>query len=1579
MPGRVSAAPLTLNGPITQTPAAGVWTNVADAVTTFQPMQGEYWYLFGSWKYINNTGSDLAGVRIVRNPGAGDQKIFQVSQHGGSGNTDVSAGTLVVDGPYGVAPGLQTYQLQVFSNAGQSVSIANVHLRPVRADQYMDAWAIAEAQFINPTTGPNDITGAFVDVVSGATQNFLCFAVADLSGSSAATNPTPTLVIDDGTIVGGASGTAGGVAQIYWGVAYPVSLGAGIHRIKVQVTNAGAIVNNCRLVVVPAQDLDAAYSVAEDTPATTTGTGLVDVTGATVTFVPNNLQHLIVASAAVRIDGGGVLQHYMQTQLALDGVANSNISQMEVFGGVPQCHWIVESVTPTNASHTYKWQMASGTNGDTTRVMGAHIVVMQLDWTGDTAIQVPQSAQLSPKVDTLIQVPQSVQLQVNQTHITSPGGVLPNDTSLPMDDPQNWVLATFETLGICVQWTGDDNRNSSITVQFKKAADSVWRGTLPGFRFDVFWDNVTIPDKRSYMTCALLCAMATGYQVKATFVDPDGVTGGDFISSTSASVTASITTWDHATRVPDISTFSPTKFVDAVNGLDTYDGTAATHTSGIHGPWQTLEAASLGAVDNDRLQVTPGYYVGAVFPQANLWINGSVPVVTNTPVTISGQMREDYVEVNNGNQAIVHDGFLTSPTGSGDVNPGVWKKCDGVGGNPPVLTGETTGHVYSGADAKLWRFSAGSNWRALIYGTFAWSSTKGGQLHRIGVWQPTGGGAPSVSHPGKIWRNWSPQSFVDQTAHCLDYFYGVFVDDTQGWHDPSILGVPGDVYLRLPNDVDPNTVWIWGGLANGIEIDGNGSRVSGIRFDCLTHGVQMGPLPTQGPQPRDQIVDHCLFDVCWFGAYANSDSTVYPSLHPRGLVIERNAFRDSSLNTLTPLSDHTTIPWIGIKGGVTMDDGVSWGLGGEGPLQGSECGATKFEGAPIQSVVQYNTRGVHGHPEYGGHDSFIWTSYHIYDRWMGYLTDVEHNNIWSGHDDALEHGSAMSNWCAVDNLTWYTLTQMSANGVSFGPYFIVRELSWRYGSSFHSTNWGQLWGGNATPIMGGDGLKQQGPNGYIVIGPTPDIGARAPVGQMRFAHNTVWTDSVASITDWHGVLGTVYTGGPYTNQGSFGPKLWLRNDIWIVAAVPFNFAAGAWVDVGYEQWATLSPSNIDYNRVQYNNNPYRTVADFQAVSGSGVGLNPVAAPDGSWRVPNINSIFVDILNGNMLLASGAGVIGKGINLPNISDIQITPTGNVDVDLARGGVPSNLPAPSPGAREYDITAGANPTFSLSSSGIYANSAGNVVPVLGVNTAWIDGVTVFGVAGVAGVSKTSQTIIDATHATITLATGAAIGTATISDNTDAATAPLPILQPTFSLSPSGITASTVGNVLALIGVGTDWQVGVTTFGIAGLEGSSITAQNVIDKNHASITVTAGATLGTATISDDHDTATATLTVNAAPPATMVASQGSIFANTPNQQVPIVGTNTHWDSNTAFLLANVAGALVTNVIIVDATHAVLTIQTSSAIGTATISDTADQATTTIQVVAAPITGGRGYANRTYINRTYTQRTYVNRAIGS
>jgi len=90
-----------------------------------------------------------------------------------------------------------------------------------------------------------------------------------------------------------------------------------------------------------------------------------------------------------------------------------------------------------------------------------------------------------------------------------------NNMEISVLQPQ--LLPSFNTVGFQISFSGDDNKNSSATIKYRKLGES-WQEGHPGIR-------VWYSDQYEWAGRIFHLEPGTQYEIEVTFSDPDGVTG----------------------------------------------------------------------------------------------------------------------------------------------------------------------------------------------------------------------------------------------------------------------------------------------------------------------------------------------------------------------------------------------------------------------------------------------------------------------------------------------------------------------------------------------------------------------------------------------------------------------------------------------------------------------------------------------------------------------------------------------------------------------------------------------------------------------------------------------------------------------------------------------------------------------------------------------------------------------------------------------------------------------------------------------------------------------------------------------
>ena len=94
--------------------------------------------------------------------------------------------------------------------------------------------------------------------------------------------------------------------------------------------------------------------------------------------------------------------------------------------------------------------------------------------------------------------------------------------------PGEFIIEPPTLICLGFEWaiSGDDNRNATVEVSYRRAGDSQWRDALPLLRMGgekIFRAPYTVPDR--FAGSILDLDPDTAYEVRLTMKDPDGVSG----------------------------------------------------------------------------------------------------------------------------------------------------------------------------------------------------------------------------------------------------------------------------------------------------------------------------------------------------------------------------------------------------------------------------------------------------------------------------------------------------------------------------------------------------------------------------------------------------------------------------------------------------------------------------------------------------------------------------------------------------------------------------------------------------------------------------------------------------------------------------------------------------------------------------------------------------------------------------------------------------------------------------------------------------------------------------------------------
>lgn len=335
---------------------------------------------------------------------------------------------------------------------------------------------------------------------------------------------------------------------------------------------------------------------------------------------------------------------------------------------------------------------------------------------------------------------------------------------------------------------------------------------------------------------------------------------------------------------------------------------------------------------------------------------------------------------------------------------------------------------------------------------------------------------------------------------------------------------------------------------------------------------------------------------------------------------------------------------------------------------------------------------------------------------------------------------------------------------------------------------------------------------------------------------------------------------------------------------------------------------------------------------------PYAYPGATTAALGINPNVNYAIPGPVALDNVLSLGGLALSAPQVADLHARPWQMFAARPSMVAIPAIAPE-------------------MAASGtVYANGSDQVVSLTGFDLSWSG--SPFAISGTppAGVSIASQSVADATHATVTLHTGSAAGTATIADAGHSVSAPVPIVAPSFSIAPAVIPADHPGELtLALAGLGTLWSSGTTTAALAGVvpTGCALVAGglSVASPTSATVRVTTGSGAGPLTLLVGGEQATTTV----AAPA-LSASTATPMVATGTYALTLSDPNAAWTQETAATLFSASGwpgASISGISVSDDHHATATLALGAATragGTVAILDGSTGTSASLAVSAYP-----------------------------
>lgn len=632
---------------------------------------------------------------------------------------------------------------------------------------------------------------------------------------------------------------------------------------------------------------------------------------------------------------------------------------------------------------------------------------------------------------------------------------------------------------------------------------------------------------------ALLLDPGKKYDLRVTVADPDGLAGTNVVTGTATT---------RAENIAQASSLTPTHYVNPT-GDDKATGAASA-------PWRTLDGALIGAPAGAIVQVAPGSYAPPT-------VERKTPITLVAARPAVGDDREPIA----GPDSIIAPQAFSAPTGTvGATVAAPW--------TPVALTGPATGAPYT-----VWKWAASPVNEAT---RLTVAPDQNGVPQRVVYWDRKSGTYDKYTLS-------TPEGWAEVLYKNATYNYG-------------FASFGADIYLRLPGDRDPNTLYVTpftapnGSSKGRIVVSAPDVRLSG--FEIRTVDLWFTATASRG------VVDHNLF----FGSsltYRGESGP--PATYSTDQLVERNRFVDTGLWSVEPANP--TIPWNFIKNAIFIN-----GKSTDWSRVGAEAETTTIgaRGGARQTVIRYNT--------IDGFFNGVGVYNEGFDRYSQADTDIHDNLLRQISDDSFEPEQQAINWRIWNNRLEEVSTALSTGPVAYGPIYFFRNEVWRLGSRG----------------VGADGRGDKG----VGIVAFKFSGQSKPAARIYVINNTFWTDQPGADG------GNQYAGG-----GKESERFYLRNNIFRMTryafSPPVNSAgkADCW-DEDYNFFFTSDPTrglNYGSNRLD--------VATYRAASGQGAHAN-IGDTGNAFRT---EPMLTDAAGGNLTPSAGSPQIDAGVPVPNIND------------------------------------------------------------------------------------------------------------------------------------------------------------------------------------------------------------------------------------------------------------------------------------------------------------------------------------------
>ncbi len=361
---------------------------------------------------------------------------------------------------------------------------------------------------------------------------------------------------------------------------------------------------------------------------------------------------------------------------------------------------------------------------------------------------------------------------------------------------------------------------------------------------------------------------------------------------------------------------------------------------------------------------------------------------------------------------------------------------------------------------------------------------------------------------------------------------------------------------------------------------------------------------------------------------------------------------------------------------------------------------------------------------------------------------------------------------ANSGASWATTTGIGNGNVSVSPdgtMFVATDSS---GNVYVSTNNGASWATTTAATVGGAVRFVVATNGNIIYKSGypyvyKSTNGGASWSALTAVGSTTWANISASSDGSHVVVAGANGIDNFAYLSADGGATWTF----------YNNGLG-WV-FAYAQDGTKIAAAA--GSAVYVNSPVPTVttAAASSITATGVTLNATLVYDGGAAV---SSTTVEGFNYGLTTTYGSATSTTGTTTPGAWSQTVTGLTCNTVYYFQS-YATNINGTGNGTGSYFKTLPCSSNFSIDRSSI-PTSATTVINLTGNATGWTagtPGTPTFSVSGVTGASISSQTVSDATHASLSIVTGTATGTLTITDPSHSTTQTTLVSQATNVIAP------------------------------------------------------------------------------------------------------------------------------------------------------------------------------------------------------